>query len=164
MGAQGIFAETAVVNVDTGWEVRIAPGGIKSSLRHGYDELPARFMPFIPPIVEGGIHLDSREKKPGLLSHIFANRLRLDGQEYVVDFVLREDRRGNRFYDHELPEIINPDGLKPGSDTSEEALGHRANRGDVMNMLRERLGVNDGTGQVLFQPEAHAAAPCSGAT
>lgn len=169
---------TTVANADTGWGVQVTPSGIKASLHHGYDELLARSVPFIPQIIEGGIHLDSIEKKPGLMSHIFANKIRLDGQDYVVGFVLREDKMGNRFYDHELTEIINPDWLKPGRDTSEEALGHRtnrgispdslnadrfpdgsvvhaarANRGDVMNILRERLGVNDGTGQILFQPD-----------
>lgn len=171
---------TTVANADTGWRVQVTPSGIKASLHHGYDELLARSVPFIPQIIEGGIHLDSIEKKPGLMSHIFANKIRLDGQDYVVGFVLREDRTGNRFYDHELTKIISPDWLvpghpsnegpssegssghrtnrgispdwlKPGRDTSEEALGHRTNRGDVMNILRERLGVNDGTGQVLFR-------------
>lgn len=170
---------TTVANADTGWGVQVTPSGIKASLHHGYDELLARSVPFIPQIIESGIHLDSIEKKPGLMSHIFANKIRLDGQDYVVGFVLREDRTGNRFYDHELTKIISPDWLKPGRDTSEEALGHRtnrgispdslnadrfpdgsvvhaarANRGDVMNILRECLGVNDGTGQVLFQPDA----------
>lgn len=169
---------TTVANADTGWGVQVTPSGIKASLHHGYDELLARSVPFIPQIIESGIHLDSIEKKPGLMSHIFANKIRLDGQDYVVGFVLREDRTGNRFYDHELTKIISPDWLKPGRDTSEEALGHRtnrgispdslnadrfpdgsvvhaarANRGDVMNILRERLGVNDGTGQILFQPD-----------
>ena len=171
---------TTVANADTGWRVQVTPSGIKASLHHGYDELLARSVPFIPQIIEGSIHLDSIEKKPGLMSHIFANKIRLDGQDYVVGFVLREDRTGNRFYDHELTKIISPDWLvpghpsnegpssegssghrtnrgispdwlKPGRDTSEEALGHRTNRGDVMNILRERLGVNDGTGQVLFR-------------
>lgn len=168
---------TTVANADTGWGVQVTPSGIKASLHHGYDELLARSVPFIPQIIESGIHLDSIEKKPGLMSHIFANKIRLDGQDYVVGFVLREDDNGNRFYDHELTKIISPDWLKPGRDTSEEALGHRTNRGispdwlkpgpalqegnvvhrtnrgDVMNILRERLGVNDGTGQVLFQPD-----------
>ncbi|WP_455552640.1 LPD3 domain-containing protein [Desulfovibrio sp.] len=169
---------TTVANADTGWGVQVTPSGIKASLHHGYDELLARSVPLIPQIIESGIHLDSIEKKPGLMSHIFANKIRLDGHDYVVGFVLREDRTGNRFYDHELTKIISPDWLKPGRDTSEEALGHRtnrgispdslnaaslskdgkehatrANRGDVMNILRERLGVNDGTGQILFQPD-----------
>ena len=60
------------------------------------------------------------------MSHIFANKIRLDGQEHVVGFVLREDYNGNRFYGHELTKIIDPDWLIPGRDTSEEALGHRA--------------------------------------
>ena len=140
-----------VANADTGWRVQVTPSGIKASLHHGYDELLARSVPFIPQIVESGIHLDSIEKKPGLMSHIFANKIRLDGQDYVVGFVLREDDNGNRFYDHELTEIISPDWLKPGPALQEGNVVHRTNRGDVMNILRERLGVNDGTGQILFR-------------
>lgn len=145
---------TTIKNADQGWAVQVTPNGIKSSLYHGYDDLLARSVPFIPQIVEGGIHVASTEKKAGLMSHIFANKIRLDGKDYVVGFVLREDRRGNRFYDHELTEIIDPDWLKPGRDTSAEALGHRTNRGDVMNILRDKLGVNDGSGQVLFQTDS----------
>lgn len=145
---------TTVANADTGWGVQVTPRGITKTLSHGYDELLARSVPFIPQIIESGIHLDSVEKKPGLMSHIFANKIRLDGQDYVVGFVLREDVNGNRFYDHELTKIINPDSLNadrfPGGSVVHAA---RANRGDVMNILRERLGVNDGTGQVLFQPD-----------
>ncbi|WP_304473492.1 hypothetical protein [uncultured Desulfovibrio sp.] len=139
-------------NADQGWAVQVTPNGIKASLHHGYDDLLARSVPFIPQIVESGIHVASTEKKAGLMSHIFANKIRLDGKDYVVGFVLREDKMGNRFYDHELTEIIDPDWLKPGRDTSAEALGHRTNRGDVMNILRDRLGVNDGSGRVMFQP------------
>ena len=144
---------TTVANADTGWGVQVTPSGIKASLHHGYDELLARSVPFIPQIIESGIHLDSIEKKPGLMSHIFANKIRLDGQDYLVGFVLREDDNGNRFYDHELTKIISPDWLKPGPALQEGNVVHRTNRGDVMNILRERLGVNDGTGQILFQPD-----------
>ena len=114
---------TTVANADTGWRVQVTPSGIKASLHHGYDELLTRSVPFIPQIIEGGIHLDSIEKKPGLMSHIFANKIRLDGQDYVVGFVLREDRTGNRFYDHELTKIISPDWLVPGHPSIEHSTG-----------------------------------------
>ena len=170
-----------VVNADTGWQIQVTPKGIENSLSHGFDKTLARSIPFIPQIIEGGIHVDSIRKTPQLLSHIFANKIRLDGQDYVVGFVLREDVNGNRFYDHELTEIISPDRLVPGhpSDegpSGEGSSGHRtnrgissdslnaaslskdgkehatrANRGNVMNILRDRLGVNDGTGRILFQ-------------
>lgn len=146
---------TTVANADTGWGVQVTPRGITKTLSHGYDELLARSVPFIPQIIESGIHLDSIEKKPGLMSHIFANKIRLDGQDYVVGFVLREDVNGNRFYDHELTKIISPDSLNADRFPDGSVVhAARANRGDVMNILRERLGVNDGTGQVLFQPDA----------
>lgn len=176
---------TSTTNVDTGWDVQITPKGVRDSLSHGFDALLARSVPFIPQIIESGIHVDSIRKTPQLLSHIFAGKIRLDGQDYVVGFVLREDVNGNRFYDHELTKIISPDWLVPGhpsneGPSSEGSSGHRtnrgispgslnadrfpdgsvvhaarANRGDVMNILRERLGVNDGTGQVLFQTAYH---------
>lgn len=149
--------DTSVSNADTGWEVLVTPRSIEKYLSHGFDELLARSVPFIPQIIEGGIHVASIEKKPGLMSHIFANKIRLDGRDYVVGFVLREDVNGNRFYDHELTEIINPDSLNadrlPGKGSEVHAA--RANRGDVMNILREKLGVNDGSGQVLFQSAYH---------
>lgn len=152
------FGEKPTVdNADTGWTVAITPKGIKDTLHHGFDGLLARSVPFIPQLVESGIHLDSIEKKPGLMSHIFANRIRLDGQEYVVGFVLREDDSGNRFYDHELTGIIAPDWLKPGPALQEGNVVHQTNRGDVMNILRDRLGVNDGTGRILFQTESSGA-------
>ena len=142
-------ADTLVSNAERGWDVRITAKGIKDTLHHGFDPLLAKSVPFIPQIIEGGIYLDSIEKNPGLMSHIFANKIRLDGQDYVVGFVLREDENGNRFYDHELTEIINPEWLKPALQKGN--VVHQTNRGDVMNILRERLGVNDGTGRILFQ-------------
>ena len=123
-----------VVNADTGWQIQVTPKGIENSLSHGFDKTLARSIPFIPQIIEGGIHVDSIRKTPQLLSHIFANKIRLDGQDYVVGFVLREDVNGNRFYDHELTEIISPDRLVPGhpSDegpSGEGSSGHRDQSG-----------------------------------
>ena len=109
----------------------MTPRGITKTLSHGYDALLARSVPSIPQLIERGIHRDSIEKQPGLMSHTFANKIRLDGQEHVVGFVLREDRIGNRFYDHELAEISSPDWLIPGhpsneGPSSEGSYGHRA--------------------------------------
>ena len=161
--AKGYFSDNpTVTNADKGWTVAITPKGIKDTLHHGFDETLARSVPFIPQIVESGIYLDTLEKKPGLVSHIFANRIRLDGKEYVVGFVLREDGNGNRFYDHELTQVISPDQLKPGKrreaaaelqtdQGSPQTVDLPVNRGDVMEILRDRLGVKDGSGRVVFQ-------------
>lgn len=143
--------DTAASNADTGWEVQVTAKGVKNSLAHGFNATLARSVPFIPQIIEGGIHVDSIRKTPRLMSHIFANKIKLDGQDYVVGFVVREDANGNRFYDHELTEIIDP-GLHNHAELPEGMGGQweRANRGDVMNILREKLGVNDGSGRILF--------------
>ena len=152
--AKGYFSDSpTVTNADRGWTVAITPKGIKDTLHHGFDETLARSVPFIPQIVESGIYLDTLEKKPGLMSHVFANRIRLDGKEYVVGFVLREDDNGNRFYDHELTQIIDPDWLKPGPALHEGNVVHQTNRGTVMEILRDRLGVKDGSGRVLFDEQ-----------
>jgi len=92
------------------------------------------------------------------MSHFFANKITIDKKEYVVGFVVREDGNGNRFYDHELTKIINPDWLVPGK--QHEAAELRTNRdtarntGIIIEILRDRLGVNDGTAQVLFQKQS----------
>ena len=69
---------------------------------------------------------------------------------HVVGFVLHQDNMGNRFHDHELTEIINPDWLAPGRDTSREALGHRTNQGHGINILCDNLGVNGCYGEYVF--------------
>lgn len=155
--AKGRFPNGATVkNADQGWDVQVTPRGITKTLSHGYDETLARSVPFIPQIIETGIYVAKGKTENGMKTHIFANKLLLDGKDYVVGFVLREDQNGQRFYDHELTEIINPDSLNPASPSKEEArTGTRANRGNVMNILRDKLGVNDGTGQVLFQSAYH---------
>ena len=155
---ENFSGKTTVSNADTGWEVLVTPKGIEDSLSHGFDEPLARSVPFIPQIIESGIHVASTEKKAGLMSHIFANKIRLDGKDYVVGFVLREDDNGNRFYDHELTEIIDPGWLYRDPLSKKETLyTGPANRGDVMNILRDKLGVNDGSGRVMFQTGADPA-------
>ena len=132
----------------------VTPKGIDDALSHGFDALLARSVPFIPQITRSGIYLGSMEKKPRLMSHFFANKLRLDGQEYVVGFVLREDGNGKRFYDHELTRIVDPSSLNSASPSKEEARTEtRANRDLEMTILLDTLGVNVGTGTVLFQPK-----------
>ena len=141
-------------NQDRGWDVQISPRGITKTLSHGFDETLARSIPFIPQIVESGIYIADGKIEHGMQTHIFANKINLDGQEYVVGFVVREDQNGRRFYDHELTEIIDPGSLNAASLSKDgEEHATRANRGIVMNILRDRLGVNDGSGQVLFQPQ-----------
>ncbi len=66
----------------------------------------------------------------------------------VMGFVVREDVNGKRFYDHELTKVINPDSLtqvRGNSDKAQGMTGNRTNQGSVINILREKLGVNDGT-------------------
>lgn len=141
-------------NQDRGWDVQISPRGITKTLSHGFDETLARSIPFIPQIVESGIYIADGKIEHGMQTHIFANKINLDGQEYVVGFVVREDQNGRRFYDHELTEIIDPGSLNAASLSKDgEEHATRANRGIVMNILRDKLGVNDGSGQVLFQPQ-----------
>lgn len=71
----------------------------------------------------------------------------------MVRFVFRKYRNGNRFYDHELAKIIDPDLFKPAAFSSVEGvgLGARTNQGTVLNVFREKFGVNDRTGKIQFQ-------------
>ena len=57
---------------------------------------------------------------------------------------------------NELTEITTPDQLNSASPSKEEARTEtRANQGTVVNLLRDKLGVNDGSGFILFRTARH---------
>lgn len=155
---ENLGSDNAETNEETGWNIIYNHKSVKDTLSHGLEPELIKSIPAIPEIIRTGMYLDSIEKNPGLMSHFFANKITIDKKEYVVGFVVREDGNGNRFYDHELTKIINPDWLVPGK--QHEAAELRTNRdtarntGVVIEILRDRLGVNDGTAQVLFQKQS----------
>ena len=152
---ENLGSDNTETNKETGWNVIYNHKSVKNTLSHGLEPELIKSIPAIPEIIRTGMYLDSIKKNSRLMSHFFANKITIDKKEYVVGFVVREDGNGNRFYDHELTEIINPDWLVPGKQREAEEL--RTNRdtakntGVVIEILRDRLGVNDGTAQVLFQ-------------
>jgi len=81
--------------------------------------------------------------RSAVLTADFASKLILDGKPMVVGFVVKEDMNGRRFYDHELTEIENLEGLQPAPGAT--AHGGRqsgTHQGLVMNIVRHHLSVN----------------------
>jgi len=60
-------------------------------------------MEVVPDLIRDGIFLETIPE-PGTkqVSHIFAAKATIDGVQYAVCFVVREDRNGRRYYDHSL--------------------------------------------------------------
>lgn len=147
--------DTAFVNQDNGWEIITNKRSVIHSMSHGFDDVLGQSVPFIPELLKTAKYAGKGYKDSAWQTHIFVNRLKLNGKEYVAGLVVREDINGRRFYNHELSKIISPDELQvgPASLAKGAELDTRSHQGDVINLLRDWLGVNDKTGNVLFQNE-----------
>lgn len=142
-------------NSDTGWDVIVSPKGIKQTVAHGGKEDKLRSVAGIPAFIQGGMLVHSADERSGkpMTDHIFATKANIGGKDFVVGYVVKEDVNGNRYYDHEMTEIIDPAELQStsGAASHGEVGRPKAPQGRVLNILREVLGVNDGTASVFFQ-------------
>lgn len=143
-------------NADTGWDIIVSPKGIKQTVAHGSQMDKLRSISGIPSFVQDGMLIRSMPDRRGkpMTDHVFAARAKLDDREFVVGYVVKEDVNGNRYYDHEMTRIIDPAELQStsGAASRSEVGRSKAPQGVVLNILRESLGVNDGSGSILFQP------------
>lgn len=68
----------------------------------------AQVIAALPEIIQNGVYLQQgKTTDSGHKRHIFASKVNVGTEKYVVGFVVEEDRNGKRFYNHELTEIEN---------------------------------------------------------
>ncbi|MBI5520199.1 MAG: hypothetical protein HY916_09080 [Desulfovibrio sp.] len=146
-------------NAETGWDIEVTKRGIRDSMAHGAGEQKLQAVAGIPAMLERGVLVRSTgPDAKGLASHIFAAKLRIGENDYVAGLVVREDRNGRRFYDHELSNVESLDAAtsKSGGASAVAEVGHPAPlQGSVMNIVRQVLGVNPDimlSGQAHFMP------------
>lgn len=139
-------------NTDTGWsDIAVREKGVEDSLRHGGGPQKIQTVAALPFFIHDGIFLETttahNEKQQGMKSHVFAAKVNIAGKSMVVGFVIKEDANGKRFYDHELTEIENLDGLVTHSGAiglaTEKAFQTR--QGLTINIVQKHLGVNPDT-------------------
>jgi hypothetical protein len=134
-----------VKNAETGWDIAVTKGGIRDSMAHGAGLEKLQAVAAIPAMLERGVKVHTSEPDAkGITRHVFAAKLRIREKDFVAGLVVREDRNGRRFYDHELSKIESLDAATPesGGASAEAEVGHPAPlQGSVMNIVREKLGV-----------------------
>ncbi|MDR1921156.1 MAG: hypothetical protein LBS31_05345 [Candidatus Adiutrix sp.] len=128
-------------NQDTGWDVNVSNGSVRDISAHGMDFGKAQVIAALPAIIQNGIYLaPGKTTAAGHKRHIFASKVNIGTEKFVVGFIVEEDKNGRRFYNHELTEIENLD--RPSLARSRNSGGlPEAGRDSVMNIVHEHLGV-----------------------
>jgi hypothetical protein len=128
-------------NEDTGWDnINISHSSIRDILFHGVGIGKVQAIAALPEIIKNGIYLQpGKVAANGNKRHIFASKLTINNEPFVVGFVVQEDVNGRKYYDHEMTEIRNLGSL--GSQSLTDSGWPGANRDSVINIVRKHLGV-----------------------
>jgi hypothetical protein len=135
-------------NGDRGWgDISITERGVQDSLAHWSGPEKVQVFAALPDMISGGIYTGTTSGKThqqNMKRHIFASKVNVGGKSLLVGFVISEDASGRRFYDHELAEINNLDGLSSHAGTIglDTEKAHRTRRGSIINVIQEALKVN----------------------
>jgi len=148
METQGYFRED-YVNDDTGWDnIAITQNGIINCIAHGSGPEKIQAFAAMPEMIRNGILIRTRpsdkEGQRDMKEHIFAAKVDIGDKSKLVGFVIKEDSNGRRFYDHELTEIKNLDGLTPqaGAAGLDTGKADRTRQGSVIKIIQNFLKIN----------------------
>jgi hypothetical protein len=149
MEAQGYFRDD-YVNDYTGWDdIAITRNGVEESLQHFSGPEKIQAFAALPEMLKNGILIRTRpsnkEGQRDMKEHIFAAKVDIGDKQKLVGFVVKEDSNGRRFYDHELTEMKNLDGLSPHAGAAGLNTGEadRTRQGSVINIIQETLKINN---------------------
>jgi len=144
-------------NNDTGMDnIVINERSVRNVVHHGAGAGKVALLEAVPDLIKNGIFLETNPKNDnGLISHIFAAKATIDGEDYAISYVVREDVNGRRYYDHSLTKIEALDRIDsqaPNDLTNESATGFRrdvsrpstipAGEESTVKILKKHLGVN----------------------
>jgi len=114
-------------NNDTGMDnITINEKSVRAVIHHKAKAGKVALLETVPDLIKNGIFLETNPKNTrGLISHIFAAKATIDGVDYAVSYVVREDNNGRRYYDHSLTKIEALDCIDSQAPafTSESATG-----------------------------------------
>jgi len=114
MEEQGYFRND-YSNKNTGWgSIAVTKRGVEDSLQHFSGPEKVQSFAALPGMIRNGVFITTNLGKPhqrDMRNHIFAAKVDIDGKSKLVGFVIVEDMNGRRFYNHELTEVKNLDGL-----------------------------------------------------
>lgn len=108
------------VNVDTGKTITISRRGIRKTLAHLPDELPALALSTLPSLLKTSELLKTETPRRSNAQihavHYFAGELDIDGERHSTQIKVREDGNGHFYYDqHVVKRIKKGSSYKPGA-------------------------------------------------
>ena len=126
-----------VVDSEIG-RVQISKRGINDSLFHGHDKYKVSLYSVLDELIENGV-LINELVEDGKRNWILANKIIRDGNTGYVGVVIKEDRQGNRYYDHTIMQKNNWTARSQSAKQSEAPTLHPA----ISNIIHDILNVND---------------------
>ena len=148
METQGYFRDN-YINDDTEWDdIAITRNGVISGIQHYSGPEKIQSFAALPEIIKNGILIKTkpsdRETQWNITEHIFAAKLDIGDKSKLVGFVVKEASNGRRYYDHEMSEIKNLDGLSPhaGAAGLNTGKAYQTRQGSVINIIQEMLKIN----------------------
>ena len=138
---KGILGDHA--NEDTGWgEIEITRSSVRNVIGHNAGDGKLAILGVAPDLIKTGIYLETTERnEKGHVSHIFAGKVKVDGEQYAVGFAITEDVNGRRYYNHEMTEIEKALGGIWPDKASPVLTSTSANREPINNIVRKYLSV-----------------------
>lgn len=136
-GIPGTYA-----NMDTGWgDIAVSSTSIRDVNSHKAGPGKLAVLEAVPALIRSGIYLETTERNDqGHVSHIFAGKVTIDGEPYVVGFVVNEGRNGKRYYNHELTQMKKAHGAQWPE--GGKAQGTATNREPISSIVHKYLNVN----------------------
>jgi len=100
--------------IRTGWDIGVSRKGINKTTSHSANDDHARSVAAIPSLLENALLIhtaenrNADERKDVPYVHTFAAPVTIGGRVYVARLVVKETASGQKFYDHDLSNEINP--------------------------------------------------------
>ena len=145
---KGLFDK--FTNLDSGMDnIEFNAASVRSVKQHNAGDRKLAILQAAPELIKHGIYLESTKRnEQGLVSHIFAGKVKIDESENVVGFVIREDVNGRRYYDHRVVyladkntgrevEASRPSRPDQGATPSKRVTDYD----DIVTIVKKHLGV-----------------------
>ncbi|GBU20479.1 hypothetical protein R80B4_00357 [Fibrobacteres bacterium R8-0-B4] len=132
-------------NDNTGWgDIAITERGVEESLQHFSGPEKVQLFAALPEMIRNGIFIKTntgKSRQRDMKNHIFAAKVNIGVEAKLVGFVILEDMNGRRFYDHELTEIENLDGLSShaGAVGLDTEMADRTRQDSIIGIIQECL-------------------------
>lgn len=134
--------------------IQVTKASIKAVAQHKAGDGKLALLRIVPEMIRNGVYVTTVQRNTeGVLSHIFAAKVKLDTEPHIVGFIVNEDMNGRRYYNHEMAvvEALGQTQEPQSRPVSGHGVSSRStsNRESVINIIRRHLNVNPDT--VLLQ-------------